>query len=105
MFDFTDLQITMNLKVDPCEDFHEFVCGNFENHPTGRTFANKSFASLKTELLYEDLIAKLRKVASEPIKEEQFSYAKKAKIVYQTCEANSKNEQYHKEIIYSFRMF
>ena len=72
----------MNTEVDPCDDFYEYACGNWEQYfpiPSDRggydTF----------EILREELDSKLRELLEEDIHPENTKSTQSVKMLYRSC--------------------
>ncbi|CAF0963262.1 unnamed protein product, partial [Didymodactylos carnosus] len=77
-----DIYNAMDLTVDPCEDFYQFACGNWDKQhpvPEGRS-VRSSFESFVNDVvdLYRELLRK-------PVLLNEPDAVKKLKIFYQTC--------------------
>lgn len=77
-----DTYNAMDLTVDPCEDFYQFSCGNWDKShpiPEGRS-VRSSFESFVNDVvdLYRELLRK-------PVLDSEPDAVRKLKIFYQTC--------------------
>ncbi|XP_063928454.1 neprilysin-4 isoform X2 [Zophobas morio] len=90
----TTMKKYMNISSDPCDDFYEFACGNWNKYhsiPADRT----SYDTF--EMLRENLDIVLKNLLSEPIDDEEVHYMNttffnrtmkattKAKFFYKSC--------------------
>jgi len=76
------IQCYMNLEVDPCEDFYEYACGNWEQYfpiPKDRS-GYDTF-----EILREELDTKLRELLEADIKEDDSNSTEAVKMLYRSC--------------------
>lgn len=73
----------MDLTADPCDDFFQFSCGNFDNeHPRPDTQSSYDWFTEKQYKIYRDIRSKLQTSGNStdeprPIKE--------VKMLYNSC--------------------
>ncbi|KAJ8320335.1 hypothetical protein KUTeg_001922 [Tegillarca granosa] len=72
----------MDNTVDPCEDFFEYACGNWNR----KNIIPEDKSSFNTfEKLYDELQIILKDLLEEPIKVEDSESTMKAKVLYASC--------------------
>lgn len=79
----------MNFNADPCDNFYEFVCGNFIKNtkiPDDKT-AVESFTPIDDQLAQE-----LKSSLEDPSPPDEPKYFKLAKNFYKSCMNESMNE-------------
>lgn len=73
----------MDFKADPCEDFFQFTCGNFENeHPRPDTQSSYDWFTEKQYKIYRDIRNKLQ--MDEIVPDEPYP-VKQVKMLYKSC--------------------
>lgn len=72
----------MDLTQNPCEDFYQFACGNYEK--TNIIPDEKTSLNIFVEL-GDELTTKLRKILEEPVSKQEIKVFKQAKELYMIC--------------------
>lgn len=73
---------TMNLSVNPCDDFYQFVCGRYVRDTPFPS--NLSSVSVVSQL--EDVLrVQLRELLAEPLRDGEPATFTKAKALYRSC--------------------
>lgn len=81
------MQSFMNTSINPCENFYDYACGNWEKM---NPIPNDKWKFSTTQALQRDLLYKLKELLSEAIDENEMkadppSAINKAKLFYKNC--------------------
>ncbi|CAF4083250.1 unnamed protein product [Rotaria magnacalcarata] len=77
-----DTYNAMDIAVDPCEDFYQFACGNWDkSHPIPEDRNVRS----SFESFVNDVVDLYRELLRKPILDTEPDAVRKLKIFYQTC--------------------
>lgn len=80
----------MNMEANPCEDFYEYACGNWEQYfPIPRDRGGYD----TFEILREELDTKLRELLEDKILENDSNSTKAVKMLYKSCMNTDKIEE------------
>jgi len=80
----------MNMEANPCDDFYEYACGNWEQYfPIPRDRGGYD----TFEILREELDTKLRELLEDKIMEDDSNSTKAVKMLYKSCMNTDKIEE------------
>lgn len=72
----------MDAKIDPCDDFFEFACGNFVKETL---IPDDKVAVSQFSIVDDMLMDQLKIIFNEPIKDDDLKPFKQAKSIFNTC--------------------